>query len=153
VSFGLWTASCRKKHFCSVERPLYSTSPKVICVMKNFKKLSVWQKAFQISINCFRITTTFPKEERFGLVSQINRSAISVTSNIAEGSGRASPKDYKRFLDYSLGSTFELETQLLIAKELKYGDLSLIDQTLLLIDEEEKMLISFGKTLMGKPNS
>jgi len=90
--------------------------------MRNFKELKVWQKGFQIAINSFRITETFPQQEKFGLASQINRAGVSIPSNIAEGSSRNSDKDYNRFIEISLGSSFELETQLMIAKELKYGN-------------------------------
>jgi four helix bundle protein len=115
--------------------------------MRNFKELKIWQKGFQIAVNSFQITETFPKHEKFGLASQINRSGVSIPSNIAEGSGRSSDKDYKRFIEISLGSAFELETQLLIAKAAKYGDQSLINTTLGLLAEEEKMLTAFGSAL------
>ena len=87
--------------------------------MRNFKELKIWQKGFQIAINSFRITETFPAQEKFGLAIQINKAGASIPSNIAEGSSRKSDKDYSRFAEISLGSAFELETQLLIAKEIK----------------------------------
>ncbi len=115
--------------------------------MRNFKELKVWQKGFQIAVNSFKITDSFPQKEKFGLASQINRSGVSIPSNIAEGSSRSSDKDYNRFIEISLGSSFELETQLLIAREVNYGDKALIDETLSLLAEEEKMLTAFGKSL------
>jgi four helix bundle protein len=115
--------------------------------MRNFKELKVWQKGFQIAINSFRITENFPQQEKFGLASQINRAGVSIPSNIAEGSSRNSDKDYNRFIEISLGSSFELETQLLIAKELKYGNQPLLDTTLELLTEEEKMLTAFSSSL------
>ncbi|MEO6612799.1 MAG: four helix bundle protein [Chitinophagaceae bacterium] len=115
--------------------------------MRNFRELKVWKTGFQIAINCYSISATFPKEEKFGLASQINRAGISIPSNIAEGSSRNSNKDCKRFFEISLGSSFELETQLLIAREIKYGDSSLIDTTLKLLAEESKMLTAFSKSL------
>ncbi len=81
--------------------------------MRNFKELKIWQKGFQIAINSFKLTSTFPKEEKYGITSQITKAAVSIPSNIAEGSSRSSEKDYNRFIEISLGSTFELETQLL----------------------------------------
>jgi len=117
--------------------------------MRNFKELKIWQKGFQIAITSFRITKAFPKEERFALCSQITRAAVSIPSNIAEGSSRNSDKDYNRFIEIALGSSFELETQLLIAREIKYGDESLINATLRLVAEEEKMLTSFSETLLS----
>lgn len=89
--------------------------------MRNFKQLKIWQKGFQIAVKSIRLTEEFPKEERYGLTSQISRASISIPSNIAEGSSRSSGKDYKRFLEISLGSSYELETQLLIAKAVNYG--------------------------------
>jgi four helix bundle protein len=120
--------------------------------MRNFKALKIWQKGYQIAMNCFRITETFPKEEKYGLVSQVNRAGVSIPSNIAEGSSRTSLKEYNRFIEIALGSSFELETQLLIAKDLKYGNQSLIDTTLDLLTEEEKMLTAFYDSLL-KSNS
>ena len=107
----------------------------------------MWQKGFEIAKNCYKITSTFPAQEKYGLASQINRAAVSIASNIAEGSARTGIKDYKRFLEISLGSCFELETQLLIAQDLNYGNQSLIIITLDLLVEEEKMLMAFGNTL------
>jgi four helix bundle protein len=115
--------------------------------MKNFKDLKIWQKGFQIATNSFRIIETFPTHEKYGLALQITKSGISIPSNIAEGS-RSSDKDYKRFIEISLGSAFELETQLLVAREIKYGNLSLIQITLELLAEEEKMLSAFSKSLL-----
>lgn len=118
--------------------------------MRNFKELKIWQKGFQIAINSFRITESFPQQERFGLSSQINRAGVSIPSNIAEGSSRGSDKDYNRFIEISLGSSFELETQLLIAKEVKYGNVTLINSTLEQLAEEEKMLTAFSSSLTKK---
>ncbi|MEO8404783.1 MAG: four helix bundle protein [Chitinophagaceae bacterium] len=115
--------------------------------MKNFKELKIWQKGFLIVVNSFKITSTFPSHEKYGLISQINRAAVSIASNIAEGSSRTSIKDYNRFIEISLGSAFELETQLLVARSLSYGDQALITSTLNLITEEEKMLAAFSNML------
>ena len=111
--------------------------------MRNFKELKIWQKGFQIAINCFKFTSAFPKEEKFGIVSQINRSGVSIPSNIAEGSSRSSEKDYHRFTEIALGSSFELETQLLIAEAVNFGDPVLCKQLLQDIDEEQKMMMAF----------
>jgi four helix bundle protein len=90
--------------------------------MRNFKQLKIWQKGFEIAVQSFKLTSSFPKEEKFGICSQITRAAVSIPSNVAEGSSRSSDKDYNRFLEISLGSSFELETQLLIAEASNYGD-------------------------------
>jgi four helix bundle protein len=79
----------------------------------------------------------------------MNKAGVSVSSNIAEGSSRTSRKDYNRFIEISLGSSFELETQLLISKTLGFGNQDLILETLDLLTEEEKMLTAFGKALLG----
>jgi len=118
--------------------------------MRNFKELKIWQKGFVIAINSFKITTAFPLQEKHGLAAQINRAAVSISSNIAEGSSRSSIKDYNRFIEISLGSSFELETQLLIAKNLNYGDQLLIKNTLELLNEEERMLTAFSNTLIKR---
>jgi len=115
--------------------------------MKNFKKLKIWQKGFQVAVNSFKITKSFPKEEKFGLASQINRAAVSIPSNIAEGSSRSSGKEYNRFIEISLGSCFEMETQLLISNVLGYGEQDLICSALDLLTEEEKMLTAFSAFL------
>lgn len=91
----------------------------------------------------YELTKGFPKEEKYGITSQITRAAVSIPSNIAEGSSRDSEKDYKRFVEISLGSSFELETQLLISKAVNFGDTELRGQILTEIDEEQKMLMSF----------
>ena len=115
--------------------------------MKNFKNLKIWEKGIDLVVNVYRNIDHFPKEELFGLTSQIKRSAISIPSNIAEGSGRGSDKDFNRVLDVALGSSFELETQLIIAHRLKFlsdeNFISLNEQ----IDEEQKMIIGLQKTL------
>lgn len=115
--------------------------------MRNFKELKIWQKGFNIAVNSFKLVSTFPKEEKFGISSQITRAAVSIPSNIAEGSSRSSDKDYNRFIEISLGSSFETETQVLIAEAVNYGDNELRKKLLSDLDEEQKMLISFMKVL------
>jgi four helix bundle protein len=115
--------------------------------MRNFKALKIWQKGFQIAVTSYKITSVFPANERFGLISHINRAAVSIPSNIAEGSSRNSRKEYNHYVAISLGSCFALETQLLIAKELGYGNQTLVLEVLDQLTEEEKMLTAFGKLL------
>jgi four helix bundle protein len=88
--------------------------------MTNYKMLNVWQKSIEMVSELYRATACFPKEEKFGLISQMQRSAVSIPSNIAEGCGRNSNKEFIQFLSIALGSGFELETQLIIAKNLNY---------------------------------
>jgi four helix bundle protein len=115
--------------------------------MKNFKELKVWQKGFEIAVNSFKLVSTFPKEEKYGISSQITRSAVSISSNIAEGSGRGSEKEYSRFLEIALGSSFEAETQVMIAEAVNYGDSELRKKILTDLNEVQKMLIAFMKVL------
>ena len=115
--------------------------------MRDFKKLLIWQTGFEIAVKAYNLTSSFPKSEQYGLVSQINRSAVSIISNIAEGSSRASDKDYRRFIEISIGSTFELETQILISQSISFGEPDLITELLGKIDEEQKMLFAFKRSL------
>ena len=100
-----------------------------------------------VAENVYRVCLSLPQEEKFNLSSQMKRCAVSIPSNIAEGSSRNSDRDYGRFAEISLGSAFELETQLLIAKEIKYGNAAIVDSTLEMLAEEEKMLTAFITTL------
>ncbi|KRD12816.1 four helix bundle protein [Flavobacterium sp. Root901] len=88
--------------------------------MSHFRRILVWQKSIALVTKIYSTTRAFPKEETFGLTSQIRRSSVSISSNIAEGSGRESAKDFLRFLYISLGSVFEMQTQLEIAKNIIY---------------------------------
>jgi four helix bundle protein len=115
--------------------------------MRNFKQLKIWQKGIEIAKQSFKLTSGFPKQETFGISSQITKAAVSIPSNIAEGSSRSSEKDYNRFLEISLGSAFELETQLLISDAINYGDKDLRNEILKNIDEEQKMIMGFMNSL------
>lgn len=88
--------------------------------MKTHKDLIVWQKSIDLVTEIYKITKEFPKEESYGITSQIRRSSVSIPSNIAESAGRRSKKEYVQFLHIALGSLSELETQILIASNLKY---------------------------------
>ena len=88
--------------------------------MRNFQELLVWQKSHELTLNIYKISSSFPKEELLGLSSQMRRSAASIPTNIAEGSGRNSNAEMRRFLIISTGSCSELEYQLILAKDLAY---------------------------------
>jgi four helix bundle protein len=90
--------------------------------MQDFTKLIVWQKSHNLTINIYKLTRSIPSEEKFGLISQIRRACVSIESNLAEGCGRDSDKELARFVDISMGSSFELRCQLLIARDLGYID-------------------------------
>ena len=87
---------------------------------RKYQQLIVWQKAMMLVNHIYELTLAFPNDEKFGLTSQLRRAAVSVPSNIAEGSGRGSDKDFCRFLFHARGSLTEIETQLLIAQQLGY---------------------------------
>ena len=115
--------------------------------MSNFRKLLVWQKAMSLTTRIYTNTKQFPKDELFGLKSQLRRSAISIPSNIAEGLGRDSNNELIRFINIAVGSLFELQTQLEISKNITY--LNEEDFNHLYEDsrEVERMLIAFLKKL------
>jgi four helix bundle protein len=115
--------------------------------MHNFKKLSIWIKSVDFVTEIYKVTNTFPSNERFGLVSQLQRAAVSVPTNISEGSVKSSNKDFARFLEISLGSTFELETELLISLNLSYIDLEKYNQLQEKLAELQKMIIGFKEKL------
>jgi four helix bundle protein len=114
------------------------------------KDLKVYHKAFELSITIYRITKDFPKEELFGLTSQIRRCAVSIPSNIAEGKGRYIQGDYCRFLAIARGSLFELQTQIAIARELNYLTQEEFTKVYQLSEEIGKMLTAIINRLSPK---
>ena len=88
----------------------------------SYRDLLVWQRSIQMTIAIYRLTVSFPKEEQYGLTSQLRRAAVSVASNIAEGYGRGTRGEYKQFLGMARGSNYEVQTQLVITRELGYGN-------------------------------
>ena len=86
----------------------------------NFRELQVWQKSMELVVLIYQLTAQFPKEEKYGLTSQIQRCAVSIPSNLAEGSGRVSDKEFQHFISIAMGSAFELETQMILAFRFKY---------------------------------
>ncbi len=115
--------------------------------MHNFKELKVWRAAIELCKEIFKITRNFPSDERYGLISQMTRAAVSIPSNIAEGCGRKSAKELYQFLSIALGSAFELETQLIIAKEFNYIPNEKLKQLSILITDIQKMLYGLQKSL------
>lgn len=105
-----------------------------------YKKLKVWTKSMILVEEIYIITSFFPKNETYGLTSQIRRSAVSIPSNIAEGYRRHNIKEYKNFLKYSYSSGAELETQIIISKKLTFGRIVNFDKAEGLLDEVMKML-------------
>ncbi|MGC4102752.1 four helix bundle protein [Ferruginibacter sp.] len=116
--------------------------------MKNYKELIVWQKSIELVKKIYLLVKQFPPEEKYGLVSQITRAAVSIPANIAEGSSRNSDKDYARFLQISLGSAFEVQTYLVIAKEMKLTKVQDIEALDIILEEVIKMIHAFIKRLL-----
>ncbi len=119
-------------------------------MLRNFKELKVWQKSYQLCLEIYKATKRFPKEETYGLISQIRRSAVSVPSNIAEGYGRKTTLEYVRSLYIAYGSNCELETQMLLSGDLGY--IEVVKSTKLQNDigEVERMLKALIKSLENR---
>jgi four helix bundle protein len=116
-------------------------------MVQSFRDLQVWQRAMQLTVAIYRLTQEFPREEVYGLSSQIRRAAVSVPSNIAEGQGRLGTGEFRQFLGVARGSNFELQTQLEIAKTLGFGDAKVIDEAESLSHEVGKMLYALLESL------
>jgi len=108
--------------------------------MKDYKNFTVWQKSHQLTLDVYKIVNDFPKEELFGLVSQMKRSSSSIPTNIAEGCGRNSDKDFARFLIIAFGSANELEYQFILSRDLNFIDAEMSENLMLQIEEIKKML-------------
>src|SRR5438105_906273 len=117
--------------------------------MKDFKKLLIWQLGMDIVDKVYDIVPMLPQEERYGLRSQMTRSAISIPSNIAEGSAKRSEKEYIRYSEIALGSAFELETQTIAVQKRKWVEEKLIEEVLELLRREQKMIVGFIEKLEG----
>ncbi|MGN6493728.1 MAG: four helix bundle protein [Agriterribacter sp.] len=111
--------------------------------MRNFRNLSVWSKGHQLTLKIYALTKSYPKDETFGLISQLRRCAYSIPSNIAEGCGRNSAPDFKRFLVIAAGSSSELEYQLFLSKERNYISEMVFKELEKEIVEIRKMIYSF----------
>ena len=115
--------------------------------MRNFRKLKIWEQGIDIVKEIYTISQKLPLEEKFGLKSQITRAAVSIPSNIAEGSSRNSEIEFKRFLEIAIGSLFEVETQLIIIQELHLIDSEELKSIFELIEKEGKMINGLIKTI------
>ena len=113
----------------------------------SYRDLIVWQKAMLLANEIYKLTAKFPQEEKFGLVSQMRRCAVSIASNIAEGSCRSSRKDYRNFILIAFGSGAELETQSEIAKNLSFIDEKEFVKTAILLQEIMRMLNALAEKL------
>ena len=109
-------------------------------MLRSFRELSVWQKSMQLATTIYRLTQGFPREEIYGLVSQLRRASVAIPSNIAEGHGRLNVGEYRQFLGIARGSNFELQTQLEIARSLGMGNAKLSEEAESLSHEVGKMI-------------
>jgi four helix bundle protein len=115
--------------------------------LKSYKDLLVWQKGMTLVKDIYRLTSGFPQDERFGLMSQLRRAAVSVPSNIAEGQSRHTSGEFIQFLSHAEGSLAELETQILIAVDLDFCGRQAANQALVQIEELQRMLNSLRQKL------
>jgi four helix bundle protein len=118
--------------------------------MHKYKELKLWQKSIDLVTSIYLSTRSFPSVEKFGLVSQINRAAVSIPSNIAEGAGRNSDKEFLHFLSIAQASSYELETQLIISKNLNYLSVGVLDQLTIQIEKIQKMNYSIQSKFKKK---
>ena len=118
--------------------------------VRNFRELTVWQKGIKLAKEIYALTSTFPSQESFGLVNQLRRAAVSVPSNIAEGQARPHRADFVRYLDISLGSLAEIETQLILSQEFGYLQPPKTENAESLILEIRKMLYGLIKSLPNR---
>ena len=123
-----------------------------IC-MRNFKTLDVWKDGILLCMEVYKTTKTFPKNELYGITSQIQRSAVSIPSNIAEGAGKDGDREFNKFLSIALGSAFELETQLIICRDVGY----LTEEKFLLLANPtvilQKMIYNLKLSLILNPEN
>ena len=116
---------------------------------QNYKDLVVWQKGISLAKAIYRLTAKFPGEEKFGLVSQMRRAAISIPSNIAEGQARHTTGEFIQFISHAEGSTAELETQVILSIELGFAEVKSTDAAFILLDDIRRMLNGLRRKLSG----
>lgn len=120
---------------------------------RNFRKYKVWQDAVDFATCVYEVTSNLPWFEKKGLCDQLQRAAVSISSNIAEGSAKPSDTEFAHFLDHSLGSAFEVETQLLISKNIKYITPELYQNLMLKLEEIERQIHGLLNSLRPSPSS
>ncbi len=118
--------------------------------MHNFEKLIFWQKSIELAKEVYLICADLPKDEKFGLISQIKRSVISIPSNIAEGAGRNNDREFYHFLGIANASSFELQTQLILTRELNLLEVNKINNLLSKLNEIQRMIYTFKSNLKSK---
>ncbi|MGH9522334.1 MAG: four helix bundle protein [Terriglobales bacterium] len=119
-------------------------------LMRDFRELDVWHKAHAFTLDLYRITASFPKDELYGLVSQLRRAAVSIEANTAEGCGKKSSLDFRRFLQIAFGSASEIDCELLIARDLGFISERDYGKLVRQIHEIKKMLAAFITSIEEK---
>ncbi len=115
--------------------------------MHNYLELKIWQRSRDLVKHVYQLTESFPGNQQYGLTSQMQRAAISIPSNIAEGAGRNSNKEFIRFLDIANGSAFELETQLYLSNDLGYADVNQVENIISELKEIQRMIFKLRSSL------
>jgi four helix bundle protein len=115
--------------------------------MHQFKNLEIWKRSRYFCSKIYAVTSNFPDNEKFGITNQLRRASVSIPSNIAEGSSRASNKEFSRFLEVAIGSAYEIETQLLISNDLEFLEFDTLKILLYELEEIVKMISKFRSTL------
>ncbi|MEN9980387.1 MAG: hypothetical protein RL542_174 [Bacteroidota bacterium] len=115
--------------------------------MHQFKNLEIWKRSRYFCSKIYAVTSNFPDNEKFGITNQLRRASVSIPSNIAEGSSRASNKEFSRFLEVAIGSAYEIETQLLISNDLEFLEFDTLKILLYELEEIIKMISKFRSTL------
>ncbi len=115
--------------------------------IRSFRDLIAWQKGIELCKRVYSVSATFPDSERFGLTAQVRRAVVSIPSNIAEGYGRHRTQDYVRFLDIARGSLYEVQTQLILARELGFVTPEAVRPCLELADEVARVLFGLARTV------
>ena len=123
------------------------TIPQKNKTMHNYNNLQIWQQAMDLVEEIYKLTASFPIEEKFGLVSQMTRAAVSIPSNIAEGAGRNSDKDFAHFISIAIGSLYELNTQIVLSERLGYINQSLSQELQKKLDNLQRKSVSFKSKL------
>lgn len=121
--------------------------------MRDFRKIQVWERAHQLTLQVYKITSSFPKDELYGLTSQMRRAAVSIPSNIAEGCGRDTQTELARFIHIAGGSASELEYQIILAHDLGYIGNELYPELNSEINEIKRMLNGFEKAVRANTKS
>ena len=118
--------------------------------MRNFREMNIWNQGISLTVEAYRLVKKFPKEEEYGLKSQIRRASVSIPSNIAEGHSRSGTKDFIQFISIAIGSLAEVETQILLSQDLKYAAESEILPLLENVSELQRMLHALRTSLKAK---